>query len=294
MQRHEVPAWARGLGRPSRGDTPVSKQWVCPAAAGRFSLNPRRYLSKSAQEKAQRNASRLAWHSVGKEIQDPSAQNVPQEEDEVVPSEHPQEEEKWDTANPHPGERLEGTKTYSESGITLAYSLPWTLSGSPFLPTLPLPDAGDRFLPTAHWQLSKHIFFLPHLLLQSRASAHRASVSFLITVGDEPSRHPARVKAATAGASGEAVECAGYTVAWQGQGCDAQHCRDVSPVEFVFPDCARKRLRGAVNSGPASQCAGEINGCGLTGEAGTEMADTLLPTRAPSAGAVTGPRATWK
>lgn len=118
MERHEVPAWARGLGRPCRGDTPVSKQWVCQPLLAGFSLNPRRYLSKSAQEKAQRNASRLAWHSVRKEIQDPSAQNVPQEdEDEVVPSEHPQEEEERDTDNQHRGERLEGTKTYSESGI---------------------------------------------------------------------------------------------------------------------------------------------------------------------------------
>lgn len=88
-----------------------------PLLAG-FSLNPRRYLSKLAQEKVQRNASRLAWHSVRKEIQDPSARNVPQEgEDEVVPSEHPQEEEKWDTDNQHPWGRLEGTKTYPESGV---------------------------------------------------------------------------------------------------------------------------------------------------------------------------------
>lgn len=55
-------------------------------------------------------------------------------------------------------------------------------------PHLLLPNARNQFFPTAHCQLSKDIFFLPHRLSHSCVSSHSPSVYFLIPVGDKPSR----------------------------------------------------------------------------------------------------------
>lgn len=98
--------------------------------------------------------------------------------------------------NQHPGERLEGMMTCSQSGVVLVYCLP--CHSRVLFPThtfLPLPAAGNQLLPTARGQLSKPVFFLPHPLLHSCVSTHGPSVRFPITVGDKTSRDLTRVKA---------------------------------------------------------------------------------------------------